>query len=89
MATDADFCNCCDLPMELCGRAAAARQEAEDKNQRTMMINAGWFAAKFPGNCRECGEGFASGDLIKGGPGYGHRCRKYYAECCYDKVGVS
>lgn len=80
-------CECCDLLISACGKQAAHRSELEAKKRSAELLNRGWFKAKFPGQCRECGEGFEAGDLIKGSAeGYGHRCRRYFAECCAEVV---
>jgi hypothetical protein len=72
-------CECCDLLIASCGKQAAQRSEAEAKQRRAALLKRGWFAAKWPGACRECGEGFEAGDLIKSAS-YGHP--GYFAECC-------
>lgn len=76
-------CECCELPLYSCGKAAAQKQETEEKKFRTELAARGWFASQFPGSCRGCGEDFEPGSLIHGtSDGYGHRGRKYFAECC-------
>jgi hypothetical protein len=76
-------CECCDLPEYSCGKAAAKRQEMEAKGRAAELVGRGWFPAKWPGACRECGSEFDAGALIKGGP-YGYR--GYLADCCSEVV---
>lgn len=80
-------CDCCDLLLDACGKEAAKKQEAEAKQRRAELAARGWFASRFPGSCRGCGEDFEPGALIHGtSDGYGHRGRKYFAECCSEVV---
>lgn len=81
MASDDDYCTCCDLPPESCGKAAAIKQDAEKRKVDAELLTRGWFRARFPGIC-VCGEDFEAGTLIRGAGDYGHRQRKYFAECC-------
>jgi hypothetical protein len=76
-------CECCELPEYSCGKAVAKRQEAEAKKRAAELVSQGWFPAKWPGACRECGSGFDAGALIKGGP-YGYH--GYLADCCSEVV---
>lgn len=80
-------CDCCNLLPDACGKEAAKKQEAEAKQQRAELTARGWFVSRFPGSCRGCGEDFDPGALIHGtSDGYGHRGRKYFAECCSEAV---
>lgn len=76
----ADRCDCCDLPVESCGKAAEQRQRAEAQRERTMLLaRTSWFEASYPGTCSSCGERFPAGEPItKHGGGY-------KASCCDNK----
>lgn len=72
-------CDCCDLPVESCGRAVEARQRQELANARSQALALyGWFRAQYAGRCSQCGEPFKEGDpicAIDGG---------YKSYCCLD-----
>lgn len=75
-------CECCDLPVTSCGKAAEGRQRAEARAERERLARLGAFVAVWPGHCVRCGEPFQAGDLIlsSGLPiptGFG-----YLAGCC-------
>lgn len=74
----AQRCDCCDLPIESCGKAAEDRQRKEDANARSRAMGLpGWWRAKWPGTCAGCGSGFAAGDPITVAHNDG-----YLAYCC-------
>lgn len=50
-------CDCCDLLPESCGKAIEQRRRAEQL-EAIKNLPPGWFAAKFPGTCTNCGEDF-------------------------------
>lgn len=70
-------CDCCDLPVESCGRAAEQRQRAEQRSELERLRARGYFAATFHGVCEGCGEHYSAGTLIVRTHPYGYR-----AECC-------
>jgi hypothetical protein len=74
----ADICECCELPLASCGRAAEKRQQAELAEWHRYLIRHGWFASRFPGSCRKCGTAFKPGVLIF----TRNRSAPYLAECC-------
>lgn len=58
-------CDCCDLPVESCGKAAEQRARQEDANARSQALaQPGWFQAQWPGQCGVCGVWFKAGDPI-------------------------
>lgn len=72
-------CDCCDLPVESCGRAIERRAEQEDANARWQALALyGWFRARFPGSCIDCGEPFKIGTPIS----YDAERDGYRAYCC-------
>ncbi len=75
--TTAVRCDCCDLPVESCGRAAEQRhrREAAAERQRALSLP-GYFPALYPGMCDDCGERFGPGDLIRRAPS------GYYVDGC-------
>jgi hypothetical protein len=75
-------CDCCDLPVESCGRAVEQRLRKEDANARSEALSAyGWFRAQYAGQCAGCGEHFAVGDPISYVAD-----GKYKSYCCLHKV---
>jgi hypothetical protein len=73
-----ELCECCELPLVSCGKAAEAKQRAQAKAVRaTLLCRPGWFPSSFPGPCARCSEWFEVGtpirkDVVKG----------WLAECC-------
>lgn len=57
-------CDCCDLPVYSCGRAAEQQQRQEQAAHRASLIEAGWFPAQWPGSCGRCGHLFPADTLI-------------------------
>jgi hypothetical protein len=70
-------CECCDLPISSCGKAAEARQRADARAQRRYLIRLGWFESLYPGVCDRCDVPFRPGTLIKA-----NGLKTYLAECC-------
>lgn len=59
-------CDCCDLPVESCGKRIEAARAAADRAERARLFDLpGVFRALWPGSCAGCGERFAEGDPIK------------------------
>lgn len=70
----ADRCDCCDLPVESCGKAAeqlARRQQLLDR--QAALRKPGATVAQYPGVCGECGESFDKGEPIAARSAPGHR----------------
>lgn len=58
-------CDCCDLPVESCGRAVERAQLAQlVAERRRLLALPGVIAAQYPGACSGCGERFVVGDPI-------------------------
>jgi len=74
------LCDCCDLPVGSCGKAAERRQRKELAEFHKTLSARGWFPAEYPGVC-SCGEPFNAGALIVRDTGSG----RWIAECCADK----
>lgn len=74
-------CDCCDLPIESCGKEIERKQRREAGVEEQRLLGRGWFHALYAGQCSGCGTDFAAGELIKLQTTHGqHRC--YIAECC-------
>lgn len=72
-------CDCCDLPVESCGRDAERQQLADLKAERARLLAMpGVIAAKFPSKCGSCGQRFDAGTPIIAHRGQGWRS----LECC-------
>jgi hypothetical protein len=72
-----DRCECCDLPVSSCGKAAEQRQRAEHQAERARISALpGVFMALYAGTCGGCGERYDPRTLIRSTSG---GCR---AECC-------
>lgn len=58
-------CECCDLPVESCGKALETRQRAEAKarRQRALASDPRAFPASYDGTCA-CGDRFKAGTPI-------------------------
>lgn len=72
-------CECCDLFISACGKRKQAQQAAELREFRSRLRQVGWFVAKWPGRCVQCGNEFDAGDMIKT-ERYGQS--RYISECC-------
>lgn len=71
-------CDCCDLPVESCGKAVEDRARKEDANARSRALaTPGWWQARWPGVCASCRSGFAEGDPITVAHNEG-----YISYCC-------
>jgi hypothetical protein len=64
-------CECCDLPVSSCGKAAEDKQRAADNAERAELYTRGFIPARYPGVCSRCGERFAQDDPIRGTYGTG------------------
>lgn len=69
-------CDCCDLPVESCGKAVEQRQRIERRAHVEEMNRKGWIPSRYGGVCIECGHGYKVGGLIKGS------IAGYKGECC-------
>lgn len=59
-------CDCCDLPVESCGKAAAQREaEVERVIREVVLLEPGTIEAKFTGPCKGCGTWVKVGDPIR------------------------
>lgn len=70
-------CDCFDLPVESCGKAAEQKQRKQAAQERQRLAALGWFPASYPGTCK-CGEPFDQGDLIV----MDLAARRWIAACC-------
>ena len=62
-------CECCDLPVAMCGRAAESRLAALARAERARLLALpGVWAAEFPGVCPACRERIEPTDPICRGP---------------------
>lgn len=77
-------CDCCDLPVESCGKAAEARLRAEAARDRDRLLRAGWAPAVYPGRCAVCQQGFPTGMLIRQAKPKDGRYH-WTAECCAEE----
>lgn len=60
------LCDCCDLPIETCGKAAEARMADEIRAERERALaEPGVVGAKFPGRCATCSTGYGRGEPIR------------------------
>lgn len=76
-----EWCECCDLPIESCGRAAEAKQRAELQEWRRWLVRHGWFRSNYPRVCHRCETGFKAGSVIRS-DGFTSRGGVYVGECC-------
>lgn len=77
-------CDCCDLPVYACGKAAEQAQAREARQTRARLLaTPGWFAAAHPGRCAACGEHFPPGTPITRHPD------GWRAACCEDEEAAS
>lgn len=59
-------CDCCDLPVESCGKAVEQRLRNQDANERLRALDVpGAARAVFPGLCCRCQEPIKIGDPIR------------------------
>lgn len=81
-------CECCDLPVESCGKAAQARLEAAEREWLLRLVNTPpWFPAVYSGLCGECGERFAVGYPIRSSSKRGAYGRAIYiGACCEERA---
>jgi len=76
----ADRCDCCDLLVEFCGKAAAQKQRATELAQlEELLQRPGWFPAEWRVMCSVCREWSPPGTPITRHGEFGWR-----AECCSD-----
>jgi hypothetical protein len=75
-------CECCDLPVASCGKAAETKQRAERAAEVRSLKAWGFHPADYPGACGHCGVPFPPGTLIRHFHGHG-----WVAECCCLLVG--
>lgn len=74
-------CDCCDLPVESCGKAAEVAQRAALDAWRKWLCRHGWFRSNYAGSCHQCGTEFKAGSVIRSG-GFTGRGGVYVAACC-------
>lgn len=77
-------CDCCDLLLDSCGKAAQQRQQAQHRRELAALrarlyATPGWFPARWPGVCCHCGDDFPPDTLIRADD-VGRR--HWVAECC-------
>jgi len=78
MPTRDEQCECCELPLVSCGKAAETKQRAEAKARRVALLRRpGWFPSDFPGACARCSEWFPVGTPIRR-----DQVKGWLAECC-------
>ena len=75
----ADRCDCCDLPVESCGKAAEKRERAAALAERERLLAAGALTARYAGLCSRCSDRIREGDPIKPDP---DREGGWLGECC-------
>lgn len=67
-------CECCDLPVSMCGKAAEKRQQAEARAEYARLLALpGTTIARHDGFCGKCGEHFDEGAPIQAVSAPGHR----------------
>ena len=69
-------CECCDLPVESCGKAAEQLQRRIRQQEIENLQRRGWFPSAYGGSCFSCSSHFTKGTMIKAVLG------GYKAECC-------
>jgi hypothetical protein len=66
-------CDCCDLPVESCGKPAEDRaRQADLAERRRLLALPGVFEAAYPGPCQACPDPIRPGDPIMRGTGSPH-----------------
>lgn len=81
-------CECCDLPTSSCGRVVEQQQRAEAVTRRQALIDTRrWFPSSYRGQCADCGDWFAAGDLIT--PQLVDGERRWVAQCCADEAATN
>lgn len=74
-----DRCDCCDLPVESCGKAIEKKRLKDAADEKTRLLTLpGFFEARYPGVCGHCGEHFDAGTPI--------RNYQYGWVCCEEHV---
>lgn len=70
-------CDCCDLPVSMCGKAKEVqlRQEAAAR-RRALLALPGVIAARYAGTCGQCGERHPEGVPLK------RKGDVWVADCC-------
>lgn len=58
-------CDCCDLPVASCGKAAEQAQRVHERAHRRWLVREGWFSAQYPVKCCGCGTWHQPGILIR------------------------
>lgn len=65
----AERCECCDLPVDQCGRAADEAQRRERKAlYQQALATPGVIPSKYGGVCPGCGTRYVEGAPIRRGP---------------------
>lgn len=78
-------CECCDLPVESCGKAVELRQRDEAAARRRALIaTRRYFPSQYAGRCSSCHERYAAGALIT--PQLVDGERRWVSECCADEA---
>lgn len=82
-ATREARCDCCDLPVSSCGKAAEDAQRLQLEMWRRYLCKIGWFRSQFGGACHKCGTDFPAGACIRSDGHARHGAHsKYLGECC-------
>jgi len=69
-------CDCCDLPVEYCGKEAERRLRRASAGERERLLTSGWIAAEYEGPCARCKERVIVGDPIQ------RRVEGWIGGCC-------
>lgn len=72
-------CECCDLPVVSCGKAAEARARVERKQEERRLEKRGAFRSQYTGLCASCRTPFPAGTFIRMNADDG---LLYDGECC-------
>ena len=75
-------CDLTDLPVDQCACRLHAPQAPAGHVRTVEHPRPGWFEARYPGQCRACGEPFTAGTHITGTDG----SDGWTAECCADEA---
>jgi hypothetical protein len=75
-------CEITELPVGQCACRVHGASEPGAGARVSGQPRPGWFEARYPGQCRECGEPFQPGTHITGTDG----SDGWTAECCADEV---
>lgn len=76
---DEGRCECCDLPMSSCGKAAEALARRQVMIDRQAQVARGAFPAAYAGKCCACEEGYGATSLIRR---TGRNSGGYLGPCC-------